>query len=625
MSKIENDSKILSESTLRDLIFNKRLSKLDISKKYKISKNRLNKLIKFYNIDLTNKFNKYFDDKEDLLREYIEEKNLTYKEISELHNNISIGVIKKAAKKFNISYPTISLNISKLELEDLIFNKKLSITDICRLYNVSDGVIRYKLRLFGLYDRYLNRNNYSSDKITTEDSYITTFPVLIRYTYPIVQKLILTTGTVKEIYYIPEINKWIRKNALKHVLISNGLDVDDWIERWLNRPGILSESEVDNIINKLYPSYLIDTRSYAKSILINKPLTKFSRGLITKKDWIRLAEEAHQKGKYPYIKYDYTKLPEFIPNRNYKVVITCLEINPDTGEIYGDFETNYTCFVTNSTNHPELAKKLSAINRTIYITETYILAAKKVHGNDKYGYDKVVYKTLKDDIIIYCNKCKKYFKQSAGLHLSGANCWDCAHEISAKSHILSKDEFIRRSIEANGDIYDYSEVVYIDCETPVKIKNKLTGNIFYQKPKIHVLGHGDGDISKGESYIKLWAKDNNIRIRPHVLIRLSNIARKTDRVYIDCIISVNNNEYYIEYNGYQHYKMIPFFHKTDKDFSNQLRRDQNVREYCKDNNIILIEIPYTYNTYKKVRDLLDRVILGGEDINTIIDYQNLYK
>lgn len=45
----------------------------------------------------------------------------------------------------------------------------------------------------------------------------------------------------------------------------------------------------------------------------------------------------------------------------------------------------------------------------------------------------------------------------------------------------------------------------------------------------------------------------------------------------------------------------------------------------KENNIILIEIPYTYNTYEKVEQLLNRVILNGEDINSIIDYSKLYK
>ena len=82
---------------------------------------------------------------------------------------------------------------------------------------------------------------------------------------------------------------------------------------------------------------------------------------------------------------------------------------------------------------------------------------------------------------------------------------------------------------------------------------------------------------------------------------------------------------WIEYNGLQHYKKVDYFHKTDEGFLKQLNRDNEVRKYCKENNIILIEIPYTYNTYEKVEQLLNRVILNGEDINSIIDYSKLYK
>ena len=82
---------------------------------------------------------------------------------------------------------------------------------------------------------------------------------------------------------------------------------------------------------------------------------------------------------------------------------------------------------------------------------------------------------------------------------------------------------------------------------------------------------------------------------------------------------------WIEYNGLQHYKKVDYFHKTDEGFLKQLNRDNEVRKYCKENNIILIEIPYTYNTYEKVEQLLNRVILNGEDRNSIIDYSKLYK
>lgn len=49
----------------------------------------------------------------------------------------------------------------------------------------------------------------------------------------------------------------------------------------------------------------------------------------------------------------------------------------------------------------------------------------------------------------------------------------------------------------------------------------------------------------------------------------------------------------IEYNGIQHYKYIPYFHKNKEAFLNQKYRDEIKRRMCKDNNVILIEVPYT--------------------------------
>lgn len=49
----------------------------------------------------------------------------------------------------------------------------------------------------------------------------------------------------------------------------------------------------------------------------------------------------------------------------------------------------------------------------------------------------------------------------------------------------------------------------------------------------------------------------------------------------------------VEYNGAQHYKYTPYFHKNNEAFLNQKYRDDMKRRMCKDNNIILIEVPYT--------------------------------
>lgn len=49
----------------------------------------------------------------------------------------------------------------------------------------------------------------------------------------------------------------------------------------------------------------------------------------------------------------------------------------------------------------------------------------------------------------------------------------------------------------------------------------------------------------------------------------------------------------VEYNGVQHYKFTPFFHRNKEAFLNQKYRDDMKRRICQDQRIILIEIPYT--------------------------------
>lgn len=48
----------------------------------------------------------------------------------------------------------------------------------------------------------------------------------------------------------------------------------------------------------------------------------------------------------------------------------------------------------------------------------------------------------------------------------------------------------------------------------------------------------------------------------------------------------------LEYNGPQHYKYTPYFHKNKKAFYAQVHRDDWKRKKCRDLGIRLIEIPY---------------------------------
>lgn len=55
----------------------------------------------------------------------------------------------------------------------------------------------------------------------------------------------------------------------------------------------------------------------------------------------------------------------------------------------------------------------------------------------------------------------------------------------------------------------------------------------------------------------------------------------------------------VEYNGVQHYKYVPYFHRNNEAFLNQKYRDLIKSQFCKNEGVILIEVPYTV----KVKDI----------------------
>jgi hypothetical protein len=54
-----------------------------------------------------------------------------------------------------------------------------------------------------------------------------------------------------------------------------------------------------------------------------------------------------------------------------------------------------------------------------------------------------------------------------------------------------------------------------------------------------------------------------------------------------------------EYNGAQHYKYVKLYHSNKATFEYQQQKDIFRRQWCKENNILLITIPYTENSNLK--------------------------
>lgn len=88
----------------------------------------------------------------------------------------------------------------------------------------------------------------------------------------------------------------------------------------------------------------------------------------------------------------------------------------------------------------------------------------------------------------------------------------------------------------------------------------------------------------------------------------------------DFYLEQNNTKYAIEYNGEQHYKYNPFFHGHDiQVFYKYQERDARKAQYCKENNIILITIPYTYSNEEirtHIKQIFDSSTTSSQNVGS---------
>ena len=124
--------------------------------------------------------------------------------------------------------------------------------------------------------------------------------------------------------------------------------------------------------------------------------------------------------------------------------------------------------------------------------EEFIIKAVEKHG-DKYGYDEVDYHNYKTKVNINCT-LHGIFEQTPGNHLSGFGCEQCGIERRSNISRLTKDEFIEKSIQIHGSIYDYSKVLYYNNSTKVIIRCLIHGE-FTQAPSNHLSGSGCSDCA----------------------------------------------------------------------------------------------------------------------------------
>lgn len=209
------------------------------------------------------------------------------------------------------------------------------------------------------------------------------------------------------------------------------------------------------------------------------------------------------------------------------------------------------------------------------------------------------YTSNREKISAIHNKCSHEYKVTPSMFLAGKRCPKCAGNLK-----WSNEKFVSKVKNLVGDEYIFSEV-YIDSGHPLEVVHRDCARIFKTRPRDFLRGsrcpycHLD---SKGELEIEKLL--NNSRLTFKRQHRFNRCRDKNPLPFDFTIYNQSNNIIcIIEYDGRQHFEAIEHW-GGEKSLKLQQKRDKIKNEYCKENNIPLLRIPYW--EYKNIKKILTK-------------------
>jgi len=250
-----------------------------------------------------------------------------------------------------------------------------------------------------------------------------------------------------------------------------------------------------------------------------------SRTKASLKDFLDAAAVVHGA------RYDYSKV---VPSRTHDpVTIIC--------RTHGEFSQVYAVHLKGSG-----CPKCAGVAKKS--TEEFIAAAKKVHG-DRYDYSEAVYTLAHNAINIKC-RTHGSFSQTAGTHLSGANCPTCAKSDAPRQAARDRFAAYKDSLFARGLPYTYEFAnatnmhsrISVTCDKGHTFEQRADGALRYGCPVCMKRQ------SRGEQELKAFIESFGVRVE-----RTRKIAAPKE---LD--IWCPDNAVGFEYNGlYYHSDAFP--------------------------------------------------------------------
>lgn len=214
-----------------------------------------------------------------------------------------------------------------------------------------------------------------------------------------------------------------------------------------------------------------------------------------------------------------------------------------------------------------------------------------------YIWENGEYKNSTSNLEIVCNK-GHHFKSTLSNLKGGARCKECHHNSLRKDYEEVKGIISNRGYKLISTTYsNLRDKLLVECPKGHKYKVNLSS---FKWGESDCSVCNANSISKGEAKISTVLENANVEYERQYTFEGCKDKRKLP---FDFYIPSLNLA--IEFDGEQHYK--PKFNDNGYGFATTEYHDNIKDDYCKDNNIDLLRIPYW--EYKNIEDVLTQHLI----------------
>ena len=182
--------------------------------------------------------------------------------------------------------------------------------------------------------------------------------------------------------------------------------------------------------------------------------------------------------------------------------------------------------------------------------------------------------------------------------LRGVGCKECGNEKIRSKNIKSHDNYLEDLYSVNCDIEVIEE--YQGANIAILHRCKIDGHEWMARPGNILSGKGCPRCqeSHGEREIEQWLFEHNIEY-----ISQKTFSGCKNKRLLPFDFYLPKYDACIEYDGEQHFRSVDFF-GGDDGLERRKHNDEIKNQYCKDNNIHLLRIPYFKNIEEELNNFL---------------------